>query len=178
MHVPCDKTFLWVPKSLTLWPWPWCLIYLLKTLTLAISFEWFALGLWHYTWISLVTRPFHEYKFFYLLTLTLVFVCLTYLLKNNLGYMIFWMVSTMALAYHINNIPYDKTFLWVPKIWPWPWCLTYLLRTLNFALLFEYYVLGHWCFVWVFLETRPSLEYQLIWPCDHDLGFWPTYWKL
>jgi hypothetical protein len=38
--IPCDKTFPWVQYFLTLWPWPWCLTYLLKMLTLVISFEW------------------------------------------------------------------------------------------------------------------------------------------
>jgi hypothetical protein len=35
----------WVPTRLTLWPWPFCLTYLLKTLTLAVSCEWYVLGL-------------------------------------------------------------------------------------------------------------------------------------
>ena len=33
MSIPCDKTFLWTPSFLTLWPWPWSLSYFLKTLT-------------------------------------------------------------------------------------------------------------------------------------------------
>jgi hypothetical protein len=37
--------FPWMPTDLTLWPWPWCLIYLLKTLSLNISFEWYGPGL-------------------------------------------------------------------------------------------------------------------------------------
>jgi hypothetical protein len=37
MGILCDKTFPWVQNFLTLWPWPWCLIYLLKSLTLPIS---------------------------------------------------------------------------------------------------------------------------------------------
>jgi hypothetical protein len=28
-------------QKLTLWSWPWCLTYLLKTLNLALSFEWY-----------------------------------------------------------------------------------------------------------------------------------------
>ena len=36
--IPCDKTFLSIPKFLTLWPWPWLLTYFWKNLTLAIAF--------------------------------------------------------------------------------------------------------------------------------------------
>ena len=39
MWIPCDKTFLSIPKFLTLWPWPWHLTFFSKNLTLAISFE-------------------------------------------------------------------------------------------------------------------------------------------
>ena len=38
MRVPCDKTFLSVPKILTSWPWPWLLTYFWKNLTLDITF--------------------------------------------------------------------------------------------------------------------------------------------
>ena len=69
MSVSYGKTFPWVPKVLTLWPWP--LTYLLKTLTLAITFKWYVLGCWYFTWVFLVTR-----------SLTLWPWCLTYLLKT------------------------------------------------------------------------------------------------
>ena len=39
MCIPCDNTFPAVPKILTLWPWPWPLTYILKSLTLIITFE-------------------------------------------------------------------------------------------------------------------------------------------
>ena len=32
IYIPCDKTFPWVPKVLTLWPWPWSLTYFKKKL--------------------------------------------------------------------------------------------------------------------------------------------------
>ena len=38
MCIPCDKTFLSVPKILTSWPWPWLLTYFWKNLTLDITF--------------------------------------------------------------------------------------------------------------------------------------------
>jgi hypothetical protein len=87
--IHCDKTLPRVPKVLTIWPWPWSFAYslktlslvtsLLKTLSLATSFEWYVL------------------RFF-----------------------IFLM-----------GVPCYKTFLWEPTsltLWPWPWCLTYLLE--------------------------------------------------
>jgi hypothetical protein len=40
MSIPCDKTFPLVSNILTLWPWTWCLTYLLKTSIWAISFDW------------------------------------------------------------------------------------------------------------------------------------------
>jgi hypothetical protein len=50
MCVPYDRTFLLVPKFLTLWPWS--LTHFLKTFTLAISFEWEVIGLLYfiYAW--------------------------------------------------------------------------------------------------------------------------------
>ena len=38
MYIPCDKTFPWVPKLFTLWPWPWNLTYFLKIFNLGNSF--------------------------------------------------------------------------------------------------------------------------------------------
>jgi hypothetical protein len=54
ISIPCDKTFPWVPKDFTLQPWSCCMTYLLKTLTLAISFEWYVLGLWYFSSVFLV----------------------------------------------------------------------------------------------------------------------------
>ena len=39
MCIPCDNTFPSVPKYLISWPWPWPLTYILKSLTLLITFE-------------------------------------------------------------------------------------------------------------------------------------------
>jgi hypothetical protein len=213
--------------------------HLRKTLTMAITFEWWVLGLWYFTRVFLVIRPFHGHqnslwqslslgnKIFDLLTLTLVFnplfedfnlgyrsifslvgtkvlifhrsvpfhgcqkidlvtlvfdlliksfnrgykvstralifhmsipcdksfpwvfkifdlVTLTfvfYLLIENFNFGFnFRIVSTRALIFHMN-IPFDKTFPWVPmflNLWPWPWCFTYLLKTLTMAIFFDW----------------------------------------
>jgi hypothetical protein len=60
-----------------------------------------------------------------LLTLTLK---LDLLFKNfNVGH-IFWMVSDRTFIIHIC-VPYDKTFLLVPKIFTfWSWSLSYFLK--------------------------------------------------
>ena len=56
--IPCDKTFLSIPKFLTSWPWPWLLTYFWKNLTLAITFEPKEIGLSYFTSVFLVARPF------------------------------------------------------------------------------------------------------------------------
>jgi hypothetical protein len=60
MCVPYNKTFLLVPKCLTLWPWS--LTHFSKTLTLAISFEWQVMGLSYFICVFLTTRPFYWYQ--------------------------------------------------------------------------------------------------------------------
>jgi hypothetical protein len=120
MSVIYGKTFPWASNFLTMWPWPWCLTYLWKTLTLVITFKWYVLGCWYFTWV------FHVWQdllmgttIFDLVTLTLMF---DLLIKNfNLVYN-FWMVCTRALIYDMS-VPYCKTIPWVPNfltMWPWP----------------------------------------------------------
>jgi hypothetical protein len=95
-------------------------------------------------------------------------------LNFNLAYN-FWMVCTRALIFPMS-VPYGKTFPWVPNfLTMWPWCLTYLQKTLTLAITFKWYVLGCWYFTWVFLVTRYFHGCQNFWPCDLDLDIWPTY---
>ena len=63
--IPCGKTFLSVPKNLTLWPWPWLLTYFWKNLTLAITFEPREIRLSYYRYVFLVARPFCPYQKFW-----------------------------------------------------------------------------------------------------------------
>ena len=65
LRIPCDKTFLSVPKMLTLWPWPWLLTYFSKYLTLAITFKPKEVGLSYYICVFLLTRPFCWYQQFW-----------------------------------------------------------------------------------------------------------------
>ena len=64
--IPSDKTLPWVPTFFTLWPWPCTcsLTYLLKTLTLLITFQQWVLELCCFTWVFLVIRPFCKYQHF------------------------------------------------------------------------------------------------------------------
>ena len=64
MCIPCDKTFLLIPKFLTSWPWPSLLTYFWKNLTLAITFEPKEIGLSYFTCVFLVARPFCRYQIF------------------------------------------------------------------------------------------------------------------
>jgi hypothetical protein len=157
MCVPYDKTFLLVPNLLTLWPWPWSFTHFSKTLTLAISFErkviwlsYFTCSLWQH--LSIGTNFFD-------------FVTLMFdpLFKNlNIGH-IFWMASDMAFIFHMC-VPYDKTFLLVPKsLTLWPWSLILFSRSLTLVHIF--WMVSDKAFICVFLMTRPFYWYQIFWPC-------------
>jgi hypothetical protein len=65
MCIPYDKTFLLVPKFLTLWSWTWSLTHFSKTLPLAISFECQVIGLSYFICVFLMTRPFYWYHIFW-----------------------------------------------------------------------------------------------------------------
>ena len=60
--VLCDKTFLSIPKNFTFWPWPRCLTYFWKNLTLALTFEPKEIGLSYEVSGILVTIPFCLYQ--------------------------------------------------------------------------------------------------------------------
>jgi hypothetical protein len=73
--IPCGKTFPWVPTDLILWHWPLCLTSLLKTLTMSVSFEWYALWLWYFTcflWQNL-SLGFHRFDLVTLASLIVLF---------------------------------------------------------------------------------------------------------
>jgi hypothetical protein len=128
MSAPCDKTFPWVPNNLILWPW--CLTYFLKTLTLAISFDWYVLRPWYFTWIFLVTRLFHGYKNFDLVTFYFG-IWLSYWKLN------FWSVWT-NLRYFTWVLLVTRPFHGYQIIWP---CDFDFLKTLTLAISYEWYVL-------------------------------------
>ena len=110
---PCDKTFLFVPNILTLWPRPWLLTYFWKNLTLAKTFEQRKIRLWYYIiYVGSLWQDFSvRTKHFDFVTLPLTFDLL--LKKLNLGYNL-WTERDKALILAIW-IPCDKTFLFVQK---------------------------------------------------------------
>jgi hypothetical protein len=101
-----DKTFLWVPTDLTLWPWLWCLTDIKKTLTMPISFN----SIFYYFdcshecfWWQILLVGINR---FYLVTLTFMFDLLT---ENfNLG-CIFWMVGTNWGLWYFTWVMNDPT---------------------------------------------------------------------
>ena len=82
-------------------------VILSETFTLLITFEEWALELWYFTWVFLVTIPFSGYKHFEPVALTLEMGLLFDLVYN------FSTVNATTLIIHI--ICYDKTFLLVPN---------------------------------------------------------------
>ena len=140
MLVPCDKTFLPVPKNLTLWPWPWLLTYFWKKLNLGYN-------LWtkiHKSFIAHICIPCGKTflsipKNFDLVTLTWTFDLL--LKKLNLGYNL-WTKRDKSFIVQIC-IPCGKTFLSIPKMLTmWPWLLTYFWKKLTLTITFEPKVIG------------------------------------
>jgi hypothetical protein len=179
MSVPCDKTFPWVPKKFTLWPWPWCLTYLLKTFTLAISFEWYVLWIWYFTWLFLVTRPFSGYQQVW--PCDLDFYVWPTFCKFNLSY-IFLIVRIRFLLFHMN-VCCDKTFPWVPTgltLWSWPLRFTDLHKNLTLAiyatiiyLLFmpqSYITVYRLCSGWSYVFHRPILHLLVTTGLDSSLA--------
>jgi hypothetical protein len=65
--------------------------------------------------------------------LTMVF---DLLIENFIFEYIFWMVWTGTLIFDIS-IPCTI----VLTLWPWPWCLTYLLKTTTLTIFFEWHLL-------------------------------------
>ena len=109
MYIPSDKTFSWITKFFTLWPWPWRLTYFQKTLTLAIVSSPEEVGLSYNICTFLVTRHFHCKKKIDLVTLTF-----DLLSKNfNLGHS-FLTRRGRAFILHMCT-PCHKTFPWIPK---------------------------------------------------------------
>ena len=155
-----------LPCDLYLWT------HILKTLTLLITFEQWVQELWYFMWVFLVIRTLRGYHYFLPCDLDhgicSIFLCF------NLAYN-FWRVSARALIFQMS-IPCDKTLPWVPiffTLWPCPWILSHLLKTLTLLITFEEWVLDLWYFKWVLLVIRHFRGYLYFLPCD--LGVWPIF---
>ena len=138
---------------------------LIKNFNLGYNFQMVCTRMLIFDECSLWQDLFMGTKIFDLVTLTLMF---DLLIKNfNLAYN-FWMVSTRALIFHMS-VPYGKTFPWVPNfltMWPWLWCLTYLLKTLTLALTLKWSVQGCWYFMSVLCDKIFSWvpKFLTLWP--------------
>jgi hypothetical protein len=65
MSLSCNKIFSWVPNFFDLVTLTLMFDPLIKNLTLAITFKWYVLECWYFTWVFLVTRFFHGYQHFW-----------------------------------------------------------------------------------------------------------------
>jgi hypothetical protein len=165
MCVPYDKTFLLVPKFVTL------------TLKFDSLFKNFNIG--HIFWMAsdraFIFHMCVPYEKTFLLVPNFLTLwswpwSLAHFSKTNIDH-IFWMASDRAFIFHIC-VPYDNTFLLVPKfltLWSWPWSLAHFSKTLTLAIYFEWQVIRLSYFICVFLMARTSQWYH---------NFWPWRWSL
>jgi hypothetical protein len=128
MSIPCNKTFQWARKGLTLWPWPHWKLHIFGYIfwlegAMALTF----------TWVNIMVKALRGYQN----DLTLI-PWPTYL-KTFTTASFFWTASTRALKFPMS-VPYDIPFHGNKNFWPW--CLTYLIKTLTLAISLEWYILG------------------------------------
>ena len=126
MLVPCDKTFLSVPKKLTLWPWPWLLTYFWKNFTLAIPFE---IRLSYYRYVIPCDKTFRSVP--KKLTLWPWPWLLTYFWKN-LTLVITFEPREIRLSYYRYVFLVARTICWKQNLWPW--LLTYFWKNLTLTI--------------------------------------------
>ena len=175
MFVPFDKTFLSIPKYLTLWPWPWLLTYFWKKLNLGYNiwtkrdkaFILHMLVPCNKTFLSVPKK----------LTLWPWPWLLTYFWKN-LTLAITFEPREIRLSYYTCLFLLTRPFCPFRKIWPcdldlWP---TFE-KNLTLAITFEPREIRLSYYRYVFLVARPFCPCQKFWPCDLDLDFWPTFEK-
>jgi hypothetical protein len=126
ISVSSDKAFLRVPTVLTL-------VFDLHIANFNHAYI--------FSMVSLCSRIliFHEFLLWQILSVDAnrFDLDLYFLLINCNG--IFWMVCIMTLIFN-TSLPWDRTLPWVPTdltLWPWPWCLTYILKILPSVITFE-----------------------------------------
>ena len=124
-HDLWEPWFLSVPKFLILWPQ--ALTYFWKKLILAFTFEPKEIGLWYYTWIFIIARPFCAYQIFLFPRIEwsgaywFCPVCLS-VVNFNLRYN-FWTVRDRDFIFGMHS-PLMMPFQMTPRsmtLWPWLW---------------------------------------------------------
>jgi hypothetical protein len=124
----CTRTliFIWVfffwqdlsmgTNRFDLVPWPWCLTYTVKILTMPISFEWCLLELWYFTW-EFVWQVFSVgINRFDLVTLTLMFDLLTNSDTVTLDVSFEWYV--LGFWYFTWVFVVTRPFRGYKQVWP------------------------------------------------------------
>ena len=134
MCISCDKTFQWVPLFFTMWPWPSCLTYFLKTLNLLITFEQWVLELWYFTWVFLGIRPFRGDHYFFTpcpwpLWLTYFFKTLTLLITFELWVLELWYCTWVFLVIRpigsVSLVNFHFRFTTSGQFEKMPYCFAY-----------------------------------------------------
>ena len=164
MCIPYEETFPFIPKVLTLWPWPRPLTYILisENLTYVITFESLELGVLYFICTFLVMSSLHSYRYCRLFDLhrDLWPRCL-----KTLTFAITFEPLVVGLSYFTCIIPWDEAFLFIPKVFtlqPWPWPLTHISEKFNIYLHF-----------WT-IRGRAFIFNMYI-PCDEAFPFIPKF---
>jgi hypothetical protein len=147
------------------------LTYLLKTLTLVISFEWYVLGLWYFSWVFLLKRLFCGYHRFDIVTLTLMF---NLLIENFNHAYIFWVVCTKTLIFHFTLVfVVIKPFIAYQQISPCDLDL-YAWLTENFNLGFIFWMVSLVCIRTLIFQMSAPWNKTILWvPTDLMPRPWP-----
>ena len=207
MNIPRDKTFPWVPCELDLGVWPSFLktLTLQITFELLVLNLWYFTYIFP---VRRPFRGYHYFFYHVTLTLEFDSFFENFNLDTNFwtvsaGALIFHMRFFLRqdLSVGINNfdlvtLEFDLFFFktlsfrmtfeqWDLELWCFTWIPTML--TLEFDLLFENFNFVN--NIWI-VSAKALIFHMSIfsigtfpwvptfWPCNLDLGVWPTYWKL
>jgi hypothetical protein len=138
---------------------------LIKNFTSAISFEWYVLELWYFTWVFIVTKTFHGYQINW--TCELDQLIHKFLLN---GMYLNFDISHECFFWQDLSMGFNKFDLDL-SVWPTYWKPKPCLYLLNG--MYQDIDILHECLLWQDLWMGTNR-----WPCDLEHYIWLTYWKL
>ena len=156
MSIPSDNTFPLVPTVFALWPLPWSLTYLLKTLTLLFYMNILLDKISQRVPTILTSWPWPRRLTYFFKTLNLLINFEQWVIELWYFTWVFYETKTPSGT---NNV--DLVIL---TLWSWPLSLAYFLKTLILLITFEEWVLELWYFTWIFLVIRSICWYLTFWP--------------